>query len=416
MKCKVHDCFRTSSTATRVVYALLFLMTSIVAWVMESDWVVNQLDKVAQGYLKQNCPENTCYGTLAVYRIMFTLSMFHLILSACTYGATTSRGVQGGIQNGYWGPKFIFLVFGCVGCFFIPNGFFEFWGKYIAIVGAVLFMLFQMFLLVDFAHSLTEMLLAQWEDSDNQIWGFLLAVLTFGGLALALIMTILGFVYFGTPECHLNQVFLSVNLVAAFVLCLISISEAVREFNPSSGLAQASVVVVYATYLVCSAMSSEPTPAPGSGTTSCNPLSSSDAAQTTTVVLGALLTFAVVSYSTTSSAMKGTVFGGADEGYVGLETNVEDGGDDDDDRYPTDDEKQGSVYSYSFYHFVFAIAAMYVAMLVTNWNTVTSNSGLTTVGRSWASVWVRAATSWVVLGLYVWTLVAPVLLPDREFY
>ncbi|KAJ3342444.1 hypothetical protein HDU93_002202 [Gonapodya sp. JEL0774] len=333
---------------------------------MESDWIVDQLDKIAYGYLKQNCPENTCYGTLAVYRIMFTVSLFHLSLSAMTYGATTSRGIQGGIQNGFWGPKFLFLVFGCIACFFIPNAFFEVWGKYIAIVGAVLFMLFQMFLLVDFAHSITETLLERWENTDNSVWGAVLATLTFGALGAALVMTILGYVYFGTPACRLNQTFLSLNLVASVLLCLASLSDVVREHNPSSGLAQAAVVVVYSTYLVCSAMSSEPTPAPGSTTPSCNPLSASGAAQTTTVVLGALLTFAVVSYSTTSSAMRGTVFGGgADDGYGAVETGVEDDGDEDD-RYPTDDEKQGSVYSYSFYHFVFAIAAMYVAMLVTN--------------------------------------------------
>ena len=32
-----------------------------------------------------------------------------------------------------------------------------------------------------------------------------------------------------------------------------------------------------------------------------------------------------------------------------------------------------------------------------------------------ASMWVKILSSWVCAGLYVWTLVAPILLPDRDF-
>lgn len=72
-------------------------------------------------------------------------------------------------------------------------------------------------------------------------------------------------------------------------------------------------------------------------------------------------------------------------------------------------------YSYTFFHLIFALASMYSAMLLSGWTSSSSDSTeLTDVG--WTSVWVRICTEWVTAGLYVWTLVAPLLFPDREFY
>ena len=37
------------------------------------------------------------------------------------------------------------------------------------------------------------------------------------------------------------------------------------------------------------------------------------------------------------------------------------------------------------------------------------------INVGWTSVWVKVVTQWVTVALYVWTLVAPLVLPDREF-
>lgn len=71
-------------------------------------------------------------------------------------------------------------------------------------------------------------------------------------------------------------------------------------------------------------------------------------------------------------------------------------------------------YSYTFFHLIFALASMYSAMLLSGWTSSSDSSDLTDVG--WTSVWVRICTEWVTTGLYVWSLVAPLLLPDREFF
>lgn len=37
------------------------------------------------------------------------------------------------------------------------------------------------------------------------------------------------------------------------------------------------------------------------------------------------------------------------------------------------------------------------------------------INVGWTSVWVKVASQWVTVGLYCWTLVAPLLFPDRDF-
>lgn len=71
-------------------------------------------------------------------------------------------------------------------------------------------------------------------------------------------------------------------------------------------------------------------------------------------------------------------------------------------------------YSYTFFHLIFALASMYSAMLLSGWTGSHESSDLIDVG--WTSTWVRISTEWVTAALYVWSLLAPLLLPDREFF
>ncbi|SAL95199.1 hypothetical protein [Absidia glauca] len=461
LACKSCNC--NNSIATRVGYAIIFLLNSIFAWLMLSNWAIKQLQHLTLDYLKLECSEGTCYGIIAVHRVCFALVLFHSILGLLLLGVHDSRQKRAALQNGWWGPK-VLCWFALVGIsFLIPNGFFMIWGNYFALVGAAIFILFGLVLLVDFAHSWTERCLENWEAQESNKWKYILiagTILMFsGGITLTGIM----YAFFATNGCSLNQFFVTFNMILCLLITFLCVTPAVQEANPRSGLSQSSIVVIYCTYLVLSAVANEP------NDKQCNPLRRSQGSQTTTVVLGAIFTFLAVAYSTSRAATQGGTFVKArgnqalrvddldTSSAVPLMANQVDAGvqrmsvqgssrehliaavesgalprsalyDDDDDDVDDmdgmddkDDERYGAVYSYSFFHFIFAIAAMYVAMLLTNWNTITmeemaapgQDGDFVRIGQSYTAVWVKIVSGWLCLIIYGWTLLAPVMMPDR---
>jgi hypothetical protein len=69
-------------------------------------------------------------------------------------------------------------------------------------------------------------------------------------------------------------------------------------------------------------------------------------------------------------------------------------------------------FSISAFHFVFALASVYLAMLTTQWD---EGDTATWPSAHPVAAWVNWASSWLVLLLYLWTLIAPLILTNREF-
>ena len=72
-------------------------------------------------------------------------------------------------------------------------------------------------------------------------------------------------------------------------------------------------------------------------------------------------------------------------------------------------------YNYAFFHFIFASASAYLAMLMTGWGDRAFEDGGAPVDVGWASVYVKYASLWVTGLLYTWSLVAPAVMPDRDW-
>lgn len=205
----------------------------------------------------------------------------------------------------WWGPKVVAWLVLVLISWFIPNGFFIFWGNWVSPLGATVFILIGLVLLVDFAHSWTETCLENWENSDSNLWQWILVGSTAGMYALTITLTGLMYGFFAGQSCTLNQFFITFNLILCIIITILCVHPAVQEANPRSGLAQASMVALYCTYLIMSAV--------GNHThATCNPLTKYSGARKGTVVLGGMFMFIAIAYSTTRAATQGRALVGKD--------------------------------------------------------------------------------------------------------
>lgn len=413
---------------------------------MLTPWAIKKLQSLTLDYVKIECPTGDCYGWLAVHRINFALGLFHLIFAGLLVGVTSSKEPRAALQNGFWGPKVIAWLAFVVLSFLIPDGFYLFWGQYIALVAAMLFLILGLILLVDLAHTWAEYCLRQIEDTDSGAWRFVLIGSTLGMYAGSLAMTIIQYIFFASSGCSMNQAVITINLLLWLAVSVVSVHPAVQEVNPKAGLAQSAMVAVYCSYLTMSAVSMEPD---DDGSRHCNPFAFSQGTRTTTVVLGAIVTMLTVAYTTTRAATQSLGLGnnnGAirlpDEDDHDLVTTqpggrremraealrraVEEGSlpadallsDDEDEESGMnsahDDERTSTQYNYTVFHIIFFLATAWVATLITQGYDMDKQDGdFATVGRTYWASWVKIISSWICYAMYAWTLVAPIVLPDR---
>lgn len=64
---------------------------------------------------------------------------------------------------------------------------------------------------------------------------------------------------------------------------------------------------------------------------------------------------------------------------------------------------------------VFLCVSGYYAMVLTNWGTEQTSTSISNPRAGRAAMWIQATGSWIAIALYLWSLVAPKVLKDRDF-
>ncbi|XP_023663444.1 serine incorporator 2 [Paramormyrops kingsleyae] len=422
--------FSNNSTVTRLIFSFFLLLGTLVSVIMILPGMEDQLRKIP-GFCKGgssipglenqvNC--DVLVGYKSVYRMCFAMACFFFFFAIIMVRVRSSKDPRAALQNGFWFFKFLILVGITVGAFFIPDGTFNTVWFYFGVVGSFIFIVIQLILLIDFAYNWNKAWLENAEEGNRKCWFAGLLSFTILHYALAFTAVVLFYVYYTQPSgCTEHKVFISLNLIFCIIVSIVAILPPVQEAQPESGLLQASLISLYTMYVTWSSMTNNPD-------RSCNPSLLSLVSNSTSVpsptatpgqvqwwdaqgIVGLVIFFFCTLYASIRSSSNTQVnrLMQTGEGGESSEGGAEEGGF----RRAVDNEEESVTYSYSFFHFCLFLASLYIMMTLTSWYQpeTTTQAMLSTM----PAVWVKIASSWLGLALYLWTLVAPLILPNRDF-
>ncbi|EDL92898.1 serine incorporator 1, isoform CRA_c [Rattus norvegicus] len=332
-----------NSTVTRLIYALFLLVGVCVACVMLIPGMEEQLNKIP-GFCENEkgvVPCNILVGYKAVYRLCFGLAMFYLLLSLLMIKVKSSSDPRAAVHNGFWFFKFATAVAIIIGAFFIPEGTFTTVWFYVGMAGAFCFILIQLVLLIDFAHSWNESWVEKMEEGNSRCW---------------------------YAETNCNPSLLSI-IGFNTTRPVPKDGQSVQWWHPQG-------IIGLVLFLLCVFYSS---------------IRTSNNSQVNKLTLTS-------DESTLIEDGNGRSDGSLDDG-EGVHRAV-------------DNERDGVTYSYSFFHFMLFLASLYIMMTLTNWYRYEPSREMKS---QWTAVWVKISSSWIGIVLYVWTLVAPLVLTNRDF-
>ncbi|NXX42383.1 SERC2 protein, partial [Tricholaema leucomelas] len=415
-----------NSTISRLLFTFFLFLGTLVSIIMIIPGVEKELYKLP-GFCEGsgsvlgiqssvNC--ESFLGHKAVYRMGFAMAAFFFLFAAIMLCVRSSKDPRAALQNGFWFFKFLVLVGITVGAFYIPDGTFTSVWFYFGVVGSFLFILIQLILLIDFAHSWSQLWLHNAEESNAKGWYAALCIITFIFYATSIAAVVLLYIYYTKPEgCTEGKVLISINLILCLIVSAVSILPKVQDAQPHSGLLQASLITLYTVYVTWAALANVPT-------RSCNPTllvrnsnSSAMATQPVTTwwdapsIVGLVIFFLCtlfISLRRSDHRQVNKLMLTEEQGAGGEEGALESSP-----HRAYDNEQEGVTYSYSFFHLCLLLAALYIMMTLTNW--YRPDESLQVLSSPWTAVWVKISSSWAGLLLYLWTLVAPLVLPDRDF-
>ncbi|KMZ73502.1 Serine incorporator [Zostera marina] len=370
---KTPQCLCSWSTGiARYIYALIFLTTNLLAW------MVRDYGRVALSKLRKNLEMQgfhsgkECLGSEGVLRISLGCFLFFFVMFVSTVGTRQLGQRRNSWHSSWWSAKIILWMIFMIFPFIIPSDFVLFYGK-IAHLGAGIFLFIQLISVISLITLLNDYFRMGNNAERCRIQVLFISITAY---IVALLFIILMYIWYApNPSCKINIFFITMTLALIQLTTFVSTLDKVN-----AGFLTPGLMAVYLVFICWCAIRSEP------HSENCNKNDGMHSNLMTYISFVVAVLVIVVATFTTGIDSKcfQMIFY-----FKKVKTETED-----------------VPYGYGFFHFVFAMGANYFAMLFISWNTHHTMEKWT-IDVGWASTWVRVVNQWLSAVVYLWTIVAP---------
>ncbi|KAM0887856.1 hypothetical protein ACQ4PT_028733 [Festuca glaucescens] len=326
--CVRYVCMGPNPMMARYVYALIFLITNLLAWTVR-DYGHSALGELQR--LKGCQGARYCLGAEGVLRISLGCFLFFFVMFLSTARTRKTHDCRNSWHSEWWPVKIALWMALTAVPFFAPSPLIQLYGK-VAHFGAGAFLVIQLISVTRFITWLNDCCRSEKNLKRCHMQVQVVSIVAYVGALLGIVLMYVW--YAPTRSCKLNILFITVTLVLVQLMTFISVN--------SKSFVIAVIVVVAATF--------------------------------STGIDSKCLQFK---------------------------------------RTETESEDDDIPYGFGFFHFVFAMGAMYFAMLFLGWN-AHQKMEKWTIDVGWASAWVRIGNEWLAAIAYIWMIIAPIVWKSRQ--
>nr|ACG46077.1 TMS membrane protein/tumor differentially expressed protein containing protein [Zea mays] len=366
---------RRQSLRARYAYGFVFFATNLLAWFVR-DYGARALRGLHHVPVC-GAGDSKCFQSGGVLRVSLGCFIFFWVMFATTFGTRKLHEARNSWHSGCWILKSLVYAMSIGIPFIIPNIFIQFYGE-VARLGAGIFLLLQLISMLHFISWCNK----RWmpDPGSNQCGLFGLFLSTISYIASFVGIGVLYVLYVPNSSCAFNIFTITWMAILVTIMMAVSLHSKVNE-----GLLSSGIMSSYIVFLCWSALHSEPQ------TGKCHSHMKIAQDGDSATIVSFIIAICSIVMATFSTGIDTKSFQFRND-KVQLDEDIP--------------------YSYEIFHIVFAMGAMYFAMLFISWE-LNHPTRKWSIDVGWASTWVKIINEWFAASIYLWRLISPVVLRNQ---